>query len=129
MNRLTGTIHALQRHGSLSQIDVVVGNEHCIAMLLGAHAFAPEMAVTLLFSESEVSLGKNLSGLISMRNRLPVTVVAIESGELLSNIRLALGDQQFTAIITSGSCARLALSVGDQLEALIKANAMSVVCP
>ena len=126
MNRLPGQVSAVQSSGSISHVAVQVGEFACTATLVGAAAPAPGSRVTLLLPETEVSLAKNLSGMISMRNRLPCTVRAIERGELLSRIVLDCAGHGIAAVITSASCVRMGLAAGDQLEALVKANEMGL---
>jgi molybdate transport system regulatory protein len=127
MNRLPGTVLAVERSGSITLVDVQAGLHRCTATMVGAEQpWSVGMPVNLLFKDTEVSLGKHLSGLISMRNRLPGTITAIETGRLLSRVVLDVDGAVVAAVITSGSCARLALAVGDQVEALIKANEMSL---
>lgn len=131
MNRLPGTISAIDMHGSIALVDVAVGEHRFTATLIGAGdevgTWTPGMAVVLLFKETEVSLAKNLSGLISMRNRLPCTVTAIERGKLLTRVWLDLDGRRIESIITTRSSHSLELAVGDVVEGLVKANEMTLV--
>jgi molybdate transport system regulatory protein len=85
------------------------------------------MPVTLLFKETEVSLAKNLSGQISMRNRFSATVAGIERGTLLTAVVLTFDNHKIGSIITTRSCDALALSVGDAVEALVKTSEMTLM--
>ena len=85
------------------------------------------MPVTLLFKETEVALAKNLAGLISLRNRLPAIVTAIERGTILTRVTLDFNGHAFESIITTRSSHVLELAVGDAVEALVKANEMTVM--
>ncbi len=131
MNRLPGRIVAIERCGSIALVDVDAAGQRLTATLVGAgHEIAgwpAGMAVTLLFAETEVALAKNLSGLISMRNRLRATVVSLECGTVLARVGLDVDGHRLRSIITSRSARTLALAVGDQVEALVKANEMSLV--
>jgi molybdate transport system regulatory protein len=131
MNRLPGTISAIEAHGSIALVEVAVGGCRFTATLIGAGdevaGWPDGMPVTLLFKETEVSLAKNLSGLISMRNRIPATVAAIEHGTLLTRVALAFGGHRIESVITTRSSHALALAVGDAVEGLVKANEMSVL--
>lgn len=130
MNRLSGQIAALEVEGSIALVDVTVGARRFSATLIGAGdevaGWHQAMPVTLLFKETEVSLARNLSGLISMRNRLPGRVTAIERGRLLTRVRFEMDGNPVAAVITTRSCDMLALAVGDEVEGLVKANEMSV---
>lgn len=112
----------------MSLVDVVVDNDVFSATLLETPATADYLQVgnqvTLLFKETEVSLARNLSGLITLRNRFPATVTGIERGGILSAIRLDYRGQPLTSIVTTLGVDRLQLVVGDQVEGLVKANEM-----
>lgn len=131
MNRLPGTIAAVEVHGSIALVEAAVGEHRFTATLIGAGdevaAWTVGMPVTLLFKETEVSLAKNLSGLISMRNRIPVTVTAIERGRLLTKVTLDFNGHAIESVITTRSSHALALAVGDSVEGLVKANEMTLV--
>jgi molybdate transport system regulatory protein len=131
MNRLPGQIAAVEAAGSIALVDVMVGSQRFTATLVGAGeqvaAWAPGMPVTLMFKETEVSLAKNLSGLISMRNRIPAQVVSIERGRLLTRVVLDAAGYSIESVITTRSSHALALDVGDIVEGLVKANEMTVM--
>jgi molybdate transport system regulatory protein len=131
MNRLPGQIAAVEAAGSIALVDVMVGSQRFTATLVGAGeqvtAWAPGMPVTLMFKETEVALAKNLSGLISMRNRIPARVVSIEHGRLLTKVILDAAGHRIESIITTRSSRLLALGVGDTVEGLVKANEMTVL--
>lgn len=131
MNQLPGRISAIDIHGSIALVEAVVGAQRFTAMLVGASdevaAWPIGMAVTLLFKEAEVSLAKNLSGLISMRNRIAATVSAIDRGTLLTRVTLDLDGHTIESIITTRSSHALSLAVGDRVEGLVKTNEMSLM--
>jgi molybdate transport system regulatory protein len=131
MNRLSGQITSVEAVGSIALIEVAVGERRYTATLVGAGeevaSWPNGMAVTLLFKETEVSLAKNLSGLISMRNRIPAQVAAIERGQLLTKVTLDADGHSIESIITTRSSHSLALAIGDAVEGLVKSNEMSLV--
>ena len=131
MNRLTGTIIAIESNDHLSLVDVVAGQDTYTAMLLETPRSAPHLkvgnTVAILFKETEVSLAKNLSGQISLRNRVRGTVRQIRRGDILSEVVLDHNGQTLTSIITTRAATRLALQIGDEVEALVKANEVSLV--
>jgi molybdate transport system regulatory protein len=137
MNQLSGHLLAIDTQGSVSIADVAIG-EHgkliLTAMVLGAAhpatTWSVGQPVTMLFKESEVALARQLSGQISLRNRMPGQVVALEQGRLLTRVRLALQDVSGSCIeslITTRSATSMQLAIGDQLEALVKSNEMSMM--
>ena len=131
MNTLSGYIAAIESHGSVAIIDVAVAPHHFTATLLGS----PEQlagweigqAVRLLFKETEVALAKNLSGQISMRNRLPGIVKALEIGQVLTRVVFDMQGIQISSVITSRSARGLQIEVGDFVEGLVKSNEMSLL--
>ncbi|HJV52926.1 MAG TPA: TOBE domain-containing protein [Noviherbaspirillum sp.] len=131
MNRLPVTIVAVEVHGSIAIVDTAIGSHCFTATLVGASdevaAWTAGMPATLLFKETEVSLAKSLTGLISMRNRIPALVRAIERGKLLTKVTLAFGDNLIESVITTRSSHALRLAVGDAVEGLVKANEMTVM--
>lgn len=131
MNRLPGTIDAVDMHGSIALVDVAVGAHRFTATLIGAGedvaGWSAGMPVKLLFKETEVSIAKNLSGLLSMRNRIPATVTAIERGKLLAKIKLDFNGHAIESVITTRSSIALGLAVGDAVEGLVKSNEMTLI--
>ena len=131
MNRLRGRITGIESNDHLSLVDVAVGSDTFTAMLLETPLSAPYLAVgnavTVLFKETEVSLAKNLSGLLSLRNRVRATVKHIRHGTILCEVVLDYQGQPLTSIITTRAVTRLELHEGDEVEALIKANEVSLM--
>lgn len=131
MNKLAGVIAAIEVHGSVAIVDVAVANHRFTSTLLGSAeqlaCWEIGQAVQLLFKETEVALAKNLSGQISMRNRLPGTVTAIESGQVLSRVLFDMDGIAINSVITTRSARGLQLAVGDLVEGLVKSNEMSLM--
>lgn len=131
MNRLPGRIVAIETHGSIAVVEAAVGVHTITATLIGAgeeiKTWRRDMQIGLLFKATEVALAKKLSGLISMRNRMPAVVTAIEHGKLLTKVMLDFDGHPISSVITTRSAHALGLDVGDKLEALVKANEMTVV--
>jgi len=131
LNKLNGKIVAIESNSHLSLVDVAVDGEVFSATLLETPQTAEYLKigeeVTLLFKETEVSLAKNLTGMISLRNRFAVTVSSIERGDILSAVRLDYGSRQITSVITTRSLEWFQLSIGDTVEALVKANEIALM--
>ncbi|MDN0084923.1 TOBE domain-containing protein [Crenobacter sp. SG2305] len=131
MNRLPAIVSGVTACDGIALIDVRVGELGCTAMLVGeptpADRYPVGRLVTLAFKELEVSLAKRLSGEISLRNRLPCRVTALHQGALLTRVDLLFGHYPLSALITSRSAQQLTLAPGDEVEALIKANEMTLL--
>jgi molybdopterin-binding protein len=74
-----------------------------------------------------VTIGKELQGLISFSNQMRCCVESIEQGALVSVVRLRSGRWMMESLITTVTLERMALGVGDEVTALIKASALSIV--
>jgi molybdopterin-binding protein len=83
--------------------------------------------VTLLFKETEVSIGKNLVGLISLRNRFKATIKKLEKSDILTKVFLKFKSKEIVSIISTRSAQKLGLIEGDQVEWLVKTNEISLL--
>jgi molybdate transport system regulatory protein len=148
MNCLLGTITGIVRSGSVAIVEVVIHDgtstdlhphtETLTPMTLtamrldashGGNTWKKDQAVRLLFSEMEVALAKNLTGEISMRNRLQGVISAIEPGDVLTRVCFSLrqhGGQTVSSVITTRSAQAMQLKVGDEIEGLVKSNEMNL---
>ncbi len=131
MNKLRGRITSIQSNDHVSLVDVAVSDDIFTATLLETPDDAPYLkvgnVVEVLFKETEVSLAKGLGGLISLRNRINTRVSAVRSGVILSEVVLEYGVYTLSSIITTGSIKRLGIKPGDMVEALVKANEVTLV--
>lgn len=131
MNKLRGRITRIESNDHVSLVDVDVSGDNFTATLLETPEDAPYLrvgnSVDLLFKETEVSLAKGLSGLISLRNRVLTTVKLVRSGVILSEVVLDYRGKTMSSIITTGSIRRLDIKPGDEVEALVKANEVTLM--
>lgn len=131
MNKLVGKIVAIEHNQHMSLVDVAVGETMFAATLLETPTHMGYLQVgrdvMLLFKETEVSLAKNLQGEISLRNRFSVTVHHIKRGDIMSAVSLDFMGQVLTSVITTRGLDRLQLVVGEQIEALVKANEIALM--
>jgi molybdate transport system regulatory protein len=131
MNKLRGRITRIESNDHVSLVDVDVSGDIFTATLLETPEDAPYLrvgnVVDVLFKETEVSLAKGLSGLISLRNRVLTTVRLVRSGVILSELVLDYRGQSISSIITTGSIRRMDIKPGDEVEALVKANEVTLM--
>ena len=131
MNRLHGIITRIESTDHLSLVDIEVASDLFTAILVETPESATWLktgnSVAVLFKETEVSLAKNLSGEISLRNRMAARVDAIRQGQLLSEVRLDYRGHPVTSVITTRSVERLKLMPGDMVEGLVKANEVTLL--
>jgi len=131
MNQLRGRISRIESNDHVSLVDVDVCGDVFTATLLETPDDAPYLkvgnAVDVLFKETEVSLAKGLTGLISLRNRINATVKQVRSGIILSEVVLDYRGQPISSIITTRSISRLDIKPGDEVEAMVKANEVTLM--
>ena len=131
MNKLLGKIIRIESSEHMSLVDIDVSGEVFCSVVLETPQTAAYLiegaAITILFKETEVSIAKNLSGQISLRNRFHGVVHSIECSNILAKIILNYKNTQITSIITSRSVDKLALKKGDEVEWLVKTNEVSLL--
>jgi molybdopterin-binding protein len=64
---------------------------------------------------------------ISGRNQLKGKILEINLGDILAQVTVQVGDNLIDAVITRRSVEALALKVGDQVSALVKATDVMIV--
>jgi len=133
VNKLTGKIVLIESTPHMSMVDIDVEGDVFSSIVLETPASAAYLkqgnSVTLLFKETEVSIGKNLSGLISLRNRFKGTIKRIEKSDILAKIILDYKNKEITSIISTRSTQKLGLANGDLVEWLVKTNEVSLCSP
>lgn len=131
MNTLTGIIQNIQTSGQVMLIDVSVqGMMFSVILIDSLHTndwIIKGREVRLLFKESEVSLAKDLQGMISMRNRMKSKIKRIEKGEVLSCVYFDVGGIELCSSVTTRAVHALQLQVGDTIECLVKSNEISLM--
>jgi molybdopterin-binding protein len=132
VNKLPGKIIGIEAEGSIALIEVAVGELQLSASLLGTveefSVWRLNQDVDLIFNEMEVAIAKDLQGQISLRNRLPGTIVGLEIGKVLTRVVFIVGGTYLiNSVITSRSAHKLALSLGDDIEGLVKSNEMNLL--
>ena len=131
MNKLKGKIENIESSEHLSLVEVNVVDVIITSIVIETPDTADYLKVgnevSVLFKETEVSIGKNLSGGLSLRNRLPSIITRIEKGVLLSELTLDFRGNLIDSIITTKSVNRLALNPGDEVDGLIKTNEITIM--
>ena len=127
---MTGKIVLIESSLHMSMVDIDVDGDVFSSIVLETPATAVYLKqgsiVTLAFKETEVSIGKNLSGLISLRNRFKATINRLEKSNILTKVFLSYKNKPIISIISSRSAQRLGLIDGDEIEWLVKTNEVSL---
>lgn len=127
MNRLYGTIKKIQHAGTINRVvaDCSGVPLTCVTLDLALH-FKEGNRVAIVFKETEVALATGGELAISISNMLECRVESMEEGEILAEVTLSFGREQFASIITTDSLRRLGIKAGDKVTALVKANEVSL---
>ena len=132
MNKLNGSIINVQSSPEISIVEVDVSGDVFSAIVLETPVSAVYLRsgnkVEVIFKETEVSIAKNLSGLISIRNKFQARIIKIQRHEILTTVVLAYKATEIASIISTKSAQRLDLKEGDNVEWLVKTNEVSL-CP
>lgn len=130
MNQLQATISAIESAGDISLVTMQAAGESFSSLVIDTPATAAYLQVgkqvVMVFKETEMSLGKHLSGGLSLRNRFPAIIRHIETGSILSAVQLDFKGHALQAVITSRSVAELQLAPGDAVVGLVKTNEISL---
>lgn len=130
MNCLDGQIINLISDKSMTIIDVNVSGASLKTIIIETPASATFLKIgnhlNVMFKETEVNIAKDLSGKISLQNRLSCSVKSINKGKLLSHINLNFHSNNISAIITTSDAENLELKENDTVLALIKTTEIMV---
>jgi molybdopterin-binding protein len=124
MNKLKGIISEIRSDNGISLITIETSGTNITAIMVetaNASSFlkhGDNMLVT--FKETAMSIGKNISGEFSIRNRFEGEIAHIEKSRLLAKIILNFNQTQLVSVITTASAENLALHVGDYVTGLVK---------
>ena len=130
MNKLSGIIKKTTSSGNIVLAEVDVENTTMAAIMINTPEFEFMLQegkeVQLAFKESEVSIGKDLQGEISIRNKLDGKITKIERGIVFSKVTFDFKGYSIVSLITTGSSNRLKLRKGNTITGLIKANEVMI---
>jgi molybdopterin-binding protein len=130
MNQLQGTITDIESAGDISLVTIAAARQLFSALVIDTPATAAYLqtgrTVVMVFKETEMAIGKNLAGGLSLRNRFPARIRSIESGTLLSRLELDFRGFPLQAVITTRSVAELQLVAGEEVVGLVKTNEISL---
>ncbi len=131
MNKLLGKITNIESSEHISIVDIDVEGDLFSTVIIETPETADYLRigkeVFMLFKETEVSIGKALSGNLSLRNRLTSMIKTIEKGKVLTKIVLDYKGKDIVSVITTRSTNKLDLKVGDEVQGLVKANEVIIM--
>ncbi len=131
MNRIEVIIKQVMNSGGIVMVDMEAAGLTLTALLIDAPHnpdwLKPGNVIYAVFKETEVSIAKDFSGKISLRNKIPCRVSYIERGELMSIIHLTRNACQLQSAITTRSVDLLELKKDDEVTAMIKSNEITLM--
>jgi molybdate transport system regulatory protein len=131
VNKLIGKVILVESSPHMSMVGIDVEGDVFSSIVLETPDTASYLKqgsrVILAFKETEVSIGKNLSGLISIRNRFKATIKGLEKSDILTKVFLNYKSKEIISIISSRSVQKLGLIDGDVIEWLVKTNEVSLL--
>jgi|GEM_PF-589685 len=131
MNRLRGKIVGVEAAKIQSIVEVQCGYGIFSALALETPATADYLKagteVDLYFKEIQTSLGRNLTGLLSLRNRGSVVVRSLKAKGVFTEVLLDGPGTAVTAVISTRSAERLGLAPGVAVEWLVKTHDVTIV--
>ena len=130
MNRIPAKIIEVFQGEGVSQVDLEVEGDRFTALTLETPESDPHLKmgerVEIFFKETEVAVARDLTGRISLRNRMEATVRSLEKGVVLTRVLLDYRGHLIQAVITTRSAGMLELESGVKATALIKATEISL---
>jgi molybdopterin-binding protein len=127
MNRFRAIVTKIQTKENLNIVNFEFASYKLTMMSLDLdESIKVSTLVTLSVKPTHIALAKEFSGVVSYSNQLPAEIIEVENGELLSSIKLSVGDAKFQSIITKDSSVRMDLKVGDMVKIFIKASELSI---
>ncbi|MBI2265537.1 MAG: TOBE domain-containing protein [Armatimonadetes bacterium] len=131
MNRLRGKIVKIESTGLMSSVDVKVGEDVFSAFVLETPPTCGYLReggeVSLLFKETEVSLAREFTGIISIGNQMEGTVSRIDLGKILGLVELDYRGTTVGAITSKSAVTALDLKKGDKVRWLLKSSELSLM--
>ena len=126
MNKFEVEVINIERLENLAIVQFSHKNTKLSMMSLGLSNIELGTKVILSINASHIAVAKNLSGDISLSNKLDCIIKKLVKGKLLSSLTLDFKGTILTSIITTNSVNRMNLKENDEVIALAKASELSI---
>lgn len=130
-NQLTGVVKSVEHGSVMTKITVDTVGQLLTSIIVNESSDELDIkegdSVTVIIKATSVMILKDEATRISGRNKIPVTVKAIDKGGVVSKVTLDFAGNQLAAIIVNDSVDDLDISVGEQVYAIIKATSVMVM--
>ena len=127
MSKLIATIKKIDNIDNLNIVDFDFFGNNLKMMSLDLNPNVQiGKKVKLSVKPTNISIAKNLSGDISLSNKLVAIIENIDNGKLLCSLSLKIYNVLLESIITVDSSKRMNLQIGDEVSIFIKASDLSI---
>ena len=126
-NEIKGVIAEIKQGQINSEVVLSIGNGALLKAVV-TNESVEEMELSVgesiyaIIKASFVMVAKDKPTNISTRNIIETKVTEVKNGLVNGEVKLSMGDQTLTAVITEDAVEDLHFNVGDTVYALIKAN-------
>ena len=131
MNKLKGKIKGIQSSDNISIVHVDIDGDVFSSIVLEGKKsptnYNVKDDVTLLFKETEVGLAKDLTGMISLRNRFKAIIKKIDKGPILAKVTMNYKSYTIESIISAQSTLQMKLKKKEEVEWLVKTNEVTLM--
>lgn len=128
MSKILANVKSIQSVDTLNIVSFdFFGNELKMMSLELADEVQSGAKVLLGVKPTSIVIAKDFNGEISFSNRLQGKIVEVNSGELLTNVKIEIATSLFESIITKQTSMNMNLKVDDEVNIFIKASELSIV--
>jgi len=128
MNYIYAKVSSIQESNNITIVSFEAGETNLKMMSLSLNTnIKVGTKVKLGVKASSIALCKNLSGMISISNKLDCSVASIREGDLLCSIKLSFNETTLESITTKDSALNMEIKQGENIIALIKASELSIL--
>ncbi len=128
MNLIKATLKNIAHKEDLHILEFSFDGERLYMMALELpQNLQTAQSVLLGIKPTHIALSKDFDVSTSFDNQLKASVVSIEIGELLVNVKAAVGGAILEAVITLKSYMRMNFQVGDFIVLLLPASELSII--
>ncbi|MEU8922362.1 TOBE domain-containing protein [Kitasatospora sp. NPDC048545] len=130
-NQIPGTVTSVTTGEAMATVKARLDGGQEITAAVTADAvkdlgLAEGTAVRAMVKSTEVSLATGPVSGLSIRNRIPGTVVDVVTGAAMATVKVAVDGGELTAAITREAVTELGLAAGSPVVALIKSTEVSL---
>ncbi|UZJ41009.1 transporter [Prosthecochloris sp. SCSIO W1101] len=123
MNNIRAKVVGIEASENLHRVMLSAGNQLFTVITLElADDYTVGAMVDIRFKSAHVALAKNITGEVSIANRLQATVQDMQKGKILVDMQLESDAGNFYALTTTEAVERMCIAPGDVVTALMKAS-------